>query len=107
MQLILAELCGRWGCSWQEGLLTVIFMTFGFPVILIVLGLLSSGVLLLLAGDETAVSSTSNESKSQQQNLPKLDKVAVNNLVKPQPQRKRILTTARFLGRTLKNISKD
>lgn len=26
MQLLLAEFCGRWGCSWQEGLLTLFFM---------------------------------------------------------------------------------
>lgn len=26
MHLILAELCGRWGCTWQEGIITIIFV---------------------------------------------------------------------------------
>jgi hypothetical protein len=43
--------------------------------------------------DETAVNSISNE--------------AVNNSGESQPQRKRNLTTARFLGRTLRNIAKN
>ncbi|BDA76019.1 hypothetical protein CAL7716_101850 (plasmid) [Calothrix sp. PCC 7716] len=27
MQLFFAEFCGRWGCTWQEGLLTLLLMT--------------------------------------------------------------------------------
>lgn len=27
MQVFFAEFCGRWGCSWQEGILTLFFMS--------------------------------------------------------------------------------
>ena len=51
MQPILAEFCGRWGCTWWEGILTVIFISPGGVIILLVLGaalLLVSAVLPLL-----------------------------------------------------------
>lgn len=47
---------------------------------------------------------------SQQQDIPKLDENAISNetdSVEPQPQHQRILKTAKFLGRNLRNITKD
>jgi hypothetical protein len=169
MQLILAEFCGRWGCTWQEGIINVILASLDGKSALILMGILLMpiffAVLMLLAGLVTVYEFISgwgrallgitnthkspqqgkrilptvkllgrtlivankaitdyrqnqdvkNQTNSQQQDTQEHDEPAVNfisneavnNSVKPQPQRQRILTTARFLGRTLQNIAKD
>jgi hypothetical protein len=169
MPLILAEFCGRWGCTWQEKIINVILASLDAKSALILLGILLMpilfGVLMFLAGlvniyelilfwgravlglshpnksqqqgrrilptvkflgrtlivankaitDYRQDQDVKNQTNSQQQDTQKHDEPAVNsvsneavnNSVKPQPQRQHILTTARFLSRTLQNIAKD
>ncbi len=35
MQVLFADLCGRWGCSWQEGILILLFMHPQLAILLI------------------------------------------------------------------------
>lgn len=37
MQVFFAEFCGRWGCTWQEAILTLFFMHLELAIFLIVL----------------------------------------------------------------------
>lgn len=48
MQLILAELCGRWGCSWWENIITIILMSFKGKAAIVLLGLLLVPILLIV-----------------------------------------------------------
>lgn len=129
MQLILAEFCGRWGCTWQEGIINVILASLDGKSALILLCILLLpiflGVLMLLAGLVTvyefisgwsrALLGIPNLNKSQQQDIPEpaetvvntLSNEAVNNSVDYQPQRKRNLAAAKLLGRTLRTIAKN
>lgn len=173
MQLILAEFCGRWGCTWQEGLINVLLVSLGSKRTLILLCILLGilllpiffGVLILLIGLETVYEFISgwgralldipkphkspqqskrilptvefldrtlivanktitdyrqdqdvkHQTNSQQQDTQEQDETvvnsvsneAVNNSGESQPQRKRNLAAAKFLGRTLRNLAKD
>jgi hypothetical protein len=169
MPLILAEFCGRWGCTWQENILNIILASLDGKSALILLGILLLpiflGVLMLLAGlirlyefisgwgrallgipnpnksqqqddytlttddffdcavtiankvraDYQQKQDVNNQAPPQQKDIPEPDETAVNSISnevvnnsgKSQPQRKRNLTTAKFLGRTLRNIPKN
>lgn len=48
MQLILAEFCGRWGCSWWENIITIILMSFKGKAAIVLLGLLLVPILLVV-----------------------------------------------------------
>lgn len=48
MQLILAEFCGRWGCSWWENIITIILMSFKGKAAIVLLGLLLVLILLVV-----------------------------------------------------------
>jgi hypothetical protein len=81
MPLILAEFCGRWGCTWQENILNIILASLDGKSALILLGILLMpifmGLLILLIGLVTAYEFISgwgrallgipNPNKSQQQ----------------------------------------
>ena len=81
MPLILAEFCGRWGCTWQENIFNIILASLDGKSALILLGILLLpiflGVLMLLAGLVTvyefisgwgrALLGIPNPNKSQQQ----------------------------------------
>lgn len=169
MPLILAEFCGRWGCTWQEGIFNLFLVALfskggwilllGIPFLLFLVGLFFVGgfraVYEFFADSDIPTGSKDKVSKFQQagkQVLPKAkllgrtvrvankaiknhqqeknivnqvnsqpsdisepDEKAINNVsdetanntVESQPQRQRIRTTAKFLGRNLRNIAKD
>ncbi|HEY9635771.1 MAG TPA: hypothetical protein V6D14_20365 [Coleofasciculaceae cyanobacterium] len=169
MPLILAEFCGRWGCTLQENILNIILASLDGKSALILLGILLLpiflGVLMLLAGlirlyefisgwgrallgipnpnkpqqqddytlttddffdwavtiankaraDYQQKQDVNNQAPPQQKDILEPDETAVNSISnevvnnsgKSQPQRKRNLTTAKFLGRTLRNIPKN
>jgi hypothetical protein len=97
MQPILAEVCTRWGCTWQEGIINVFLASFGLPGLLILLAMLLSPILLLIGGWLRVSEFISGLSKAKQN---------FDNLDKFQQQGKQILTTAKFVGRTAKVINK-
>jgi hypothetical protein len=101
MPLILAEFCGRWGCTWQENVLNIILASLDGKSTLILLGVLLMpilfGVLMLLAGLVTVYEFISGWSRAL---------LGITNPNKSQQQANRILTTARFLGRTVNVANK-
>jgi hypothetical protein len=101
MQLVLAELCGRWGCSWQENVLNIILANLDGKSGLILLGILLIsifwGVLMLLTGLVTVYEFILFWGKSL---------LGIANPNKSQQQGDRILPTARFLGRTVSVANK-
>ena len=48
MQLILAEFCGRWGCSWWENMITIILVSLKGKGAVILLGLLLIPIVLVV-----------------------------------------------------------
>ena len=102
MSLILAEFCGRWGCTWQENILNIILASLDGKSALILLGILLMpifmGLLILLIGLVTVYEFISGWGRAL---------LGIPNPNKSQQQANRILTTARFLGRTLRNIAKN
>ena len=48
MQLILAEFCGRWGCSWWENIITIIFVSLKGKGAVLLLGLLLIPIFLVV-----------------------------------------------------------
>ena len=48
MQLILAEFCGRWGCSWWENIITIILVSLKGKGAVILLGLLLIPIVLVV-----------------------------------------------------------
>jgi len=48
MQLILAEFCGRWGCSWWENIISLFLASSGVGGIMVLLGLILLPILLIV-----------------------------------------------------------
>lgn len=48
MQLILAEFCGRWGCSWWENIITIILVSLKGKGAVLLLGLLLMSIFLVV-----------------------------------------------------------
>jgi hypothetical protein len=48
MQLILAEFCGRWGCTWWENIINLIVASAGLPGIILLLFLILLPVIFLV-----------------------------------------------------------
>ena len=48
MQLILAEFCGRWGCSWWEKIINLILGSLGNTGIIIYFGLILLPIILIV-----------------------------------------------------------
>lgn len=48
MQLILAEFCGRWGCSWWENMITIILVSLKGKGAVLLLGLLLIPIVLVV-----------------------------------------------------------
>lgn len=88
MALILAAFCGRWGCTWWEGIITLIVMN--FPAFAF---LLFCFIILLLLAIIEAVDFITTFGK------PKQEIPTVNKLEK---QNKPILLATNILGRAVK-----
>jgi hypothetical protein len=101
MPLFLAEFCGRWGCTWQENILNIILASRDGKSALILLGILLMpifmGLLILLIGLVTVYEFISGWGRAL---------LGIPNPNKSQQQANRILTTARFLGRTISVANK-
>ncbi len=101
MPLILAEFCGRWGCTWQENILNIILASLDGKSALILLGILLMpifmGVLMLLGGLIRLYEFISSWGRAL---------LGIPNPNKSQQQANRVLTTARFLGRTVSVANK-
>lgn len=165
MQPILAEFCGRWGCTWQEGIfslfLGILFSKGGWVFLvglIFLVGLFFVGGFLtvygFLTGADIATASIDQRidrlkkphqkgkkvlpkvrllgrtakgvnkaikdyreeenvvkpANSQQQDIPEFNENTISNetdSVETHPRRQKILKTAKFLGRNLRNITKD
>jgi hypothetical protein len=88
MPLIFAEYCGRWGCTWWEGIITLIIMN--FPAFAF---LFFWFIVLLLLGVLKAVDFITNFGKPKQE---------IKNTNKPQEENKRVLLAIKLLGRAVK-----
>lgn len=88
MPLILAEYCGRWGCTWWEGIISLIIMNFPAFVFLFFLF-----IILLLLGVIEAVDFITNFGKPKQE---------IKNTNNPQKQNKPVLLATKLLGHAVK-----
>lgn len=93
MPLILAEFCGRWGCTWWEGIITVILVSLGFKGILLLLGAILLGLVLLLLKLIEFYEFISNWQRGKQ---------LISNQDKFQQKGNLILPTIKFLNRSLR-----
>ncbi|MEG3929607.1 MULTISPECIES: hypothetical protein [unclassified Microcoleus] len=111
MQLILAEFCGRWGCSWWENIITIILVSLKGKGVVLLLGLLVMPIflvlLILLVGLMPAFEFIARFGR---------DKQELQNLNNSQEQDQSILSAgakfvgrrgAKFLGRKLKEVNKQ
>ncbi|MEG3850074.1 hypothetical protein QT971_22600 [Microcoleus sp. herbarium19] len=111
MQLILAEFCGRWGCSWWENIITIILVSLKGKGAVLLLGLLLMPifvvVLILLVGLIPAYEFIASLGR---------DKKDIENLNNSHEQDQSILSAgakfvgrrgANFLGRKLKEVNKQ
>ncbi|MEG3873921.1 MULTISPECIES: hypothetical protein [unclassified Microcoleus] len=111
MQLILAEFCGRWGCSWWEKIITIILVSLKGKGVVLLLGLLLIPIflvlLILLVGLMPAFEFIARFGR---------DKQELQNLNNSQEQDQSILSAgakfvgrrgAKFLGRKLKEVNKQ
>jgi len=88
MPLILAEFCGRWGCTWWEGIINLIIMN--FPAFIL---LFFWFIILLILGGIEAVDFITNFGK------PKQD---IKNTNKSEKPNKPGLLATKLLGRAVK-----
>ncbi|MEG4275096.1 MULTISPECIES: hypothetical protein [unclassified Microcoleus] len=111
MQLILAEFCGRWGCSWWENIITIILVSLKGKGVVLLLGLLVMPIflvlLILLVGLMPAFELIASFGR---------DKQELQNLNNSQEQDQTIVSAgakfvgrrgAKFLGRKLKEVNKQ
>jgi hypothetical protein len=110
MQLILAEFCGRWGCSWWENIITIILVSLKGKGAVLLLGLLLIPivlvVLILLVGLMPAFEFIASFGR---------DKQDIENPNNSQQQDQSILSAgakffgpkgAKYLGRKLREVNK-
>jgi len=110
MQLILAEFCGRWGCSWWENIIAIILVSLKGKGVVLLLGLLLMPiflvVLILLVGLIPAFEFIASFGR---------DKQDIENQKKSQEQDQSILSAgakfvgrrgAKYLGRKLREVNK-
>ena len=110
MQLILAEFCGRWGCSWWENIITIILVSLKGKGAVLLLGLLLIPiflvVLILRVGLIPAYEFLASFGR---------DKQDIENQNNSQEQDQTIVSAgakfvgrkgAKFLGRKLKEVNK-
>ncbi|MEG4803137.1 hypothetical protein QUB63_25010 [Microcoleus sp. ARI1-B5] len=110
MQLILAEFCGRWGCSWWENIITIILVSLKGKGAVLLLGLLLMPiflvVLILLLGLIPAFEFIASFGK---------DKQKLKNPNTSQEQDQTIVSAgakfvrrrgAKYLGRKLREVNK-
>ncbi|MBE9188003.1 hypothetical protein IQ270_26010 [Microcoleus sp. LEGE 07076] len=110
MQLILAEFCGRWGCSWWENIITIILVSLKGKGAVLLVGLLLIPiflvVLILLVASIPAFEFIASFGKNKQE---------LQNPNNSQQQDQSILSAgakfvgcrgAKYLGRKLRKVNK-
>lgn len=84
----MAEFCGRWGCTWWEGIITIIIINFTAFAFLFLWF-----IILLLMGVIEAVNFITNLGKPKQE---------IKNINKPQKQNKPVLFVTKLLDQAVK-----